>query len=49
MSNSQPLVSIALCTDNGAAYLFAQLYTLVNQTYSNIEIIAVDDNRQMIA
>jgi glycosyltransferase involved in cell wall biosynthesis len=43
MSNSQPLVSIALCTYNGAAYLSAQLYTLVNQTYTNIEIIAVDD------
>lgn len=41
--SSRPLVSIALCTYNGAAYLSAQLYTLVNQTYPNIEIIAVDD------
>jgi len=43
MSNSLPLVSIALCTYNGAAFLSAQLYTLVNQTYPHIEIIAVDD------
>lgn len=41
--SSQPLVSIALCTYNGAAYLPAQLDTLVNQSYPNIEIIAVDD------
>lgn len=38
-----PLVSIALCTYNGAAYLPQQLDTLVNQTYTNIEIVVVDD------
>ncbi|GAB2985868.1 hypothetical protein GCM10027049_26280 [Mucilaginibacter puniceus] len=38
-----PLVSIALCTYNGAAYLSQQLDTLVNQTYPNIEIVVVDD------
>ncbi len=38
-----PLVSIALCTYNGAVYLTQQLDTLVNQTYPNIEIIVVDD------
>jgi glycosyltransferase involved in cell wall biosynthesis len=38
-----PLVSIALCTFNGAEYLAEQLNTLVNQTYKQIEIIAVDD------
>ena len=43
MERGQPLVSIALCTYNGAAYLSAQLHTLVNQTYSNLEIIVVDD------
>jgi glycosyltransferase involved in cell wall biosynthesis len=37
------LVSIALCTYNGAAYLSQQLDTLVSQTYPNIEIIVVDD------
>jgi glycosyltransferase involved in cell wall biosynthesis len=39
-----PLVSIALCTYNGAAYLAQQLDTLVAQTYPNIEIVVVDDN-----
>jgi glycosyltransferase involved in cell wall biosynthesis len=37
------LVSIALCTYNGARYLAEQLDTLVNQTYPNLEIIVVDD------
>lgn len=39
----EPLVSIALCTYNGAKYLAPQLDTLINQTYKNIEIIVVDD------
>ena len=38
-----PLVSIALCTYNGAAYLAEQLDSLVGQSYPNLEIIAVDD------
>jgi glycosyltransferase involved in cell wall biosynthesis len=38
-----PLVSIALCTYNGAEFLAAQLDTLVSQTYQNIEIVVVDD------
>ena len=37
------IVSIALCTYNGAEYLAEQLDTLVSQTYPFIEIIAVDD------
>lgn len=37
------LVSIVLATYNGEAYLAKQLESLFNQTYSNIEIIAVDD------
>ncbi len=41
--NRSPLVSIALCTYNGAEYLSEQLDTLVNQTYKNIEIVVVDD------
>ena len=38
-----PLVSIALCIYNGERFLREQLDSLVNQTYSNIEIVAVDD------
>jgi glycosyltransferase involved in cell wall biosynthesis len=41
--NIIPLVSVALCTYNGAAYLREQLDTILQQTYSNIEVIAVDD------
>ncbi|MDB5141349.1 MAG: glycosyltransferase family 2 protein [Mucilaginibacter sp.] len=37
------LVSIALCTYNGAMYLNEQLNSLVSQTYTNLEIIVVDD------
>lgn len=39
----QPLISIALCTYNGGRFLAGQLDSLVNQTYKNIEIIAMDD------
>jgi glycosyltransferase involved in cell wall biosynthesis len=38
-----PLVSIALCTYNGARYLPQQLDSLLAQTFTNIEIVAVDD------
>lgn len=37
------LVSIALCTYNGEAYIREQLDSIVNQSYSPIELIAVDD------
>lgn len=40
---SHPLVSIALCTYNGAAFLLPQLDTIQQQTYPNIEIVIVDD------
>jgi glycosyltransferase involved in cell wall biosynthesis len=40
----KPLVSVALCTYNGATYLSGQLDTLVAQTYPNIEIVVVDDD-----
>lgn len=39
----KPLVSIALCTYNGAIYLKEQLDSLIAQTYSTIEIVVVDD------
>jgi len=38
-----PLVSIAMCTYNGAEFLIPQLDTLVNQTYQFVEIVVVDD------
>lgn len=38
-----PLVSIAMCTYNGAKYLEEQLNSLSAQSYSNLEIIIVDD------
>lgn len=41
--NSQPLVSIALCTYNGKKYLPEQLDSILNQSYQNLEIVVVDD------
>ncbi|NEU08986.1 glycosyltransferase [Flavihumibacter sp. R14] len=43
MSASMPLISVALCTYNGAVYLGEQLETILSQTYSNLEIIVADD------
>ena len=40
---NKPLVSIAVCTYNGEAFLKEQLDSLIDQTYQPIEIIAVDD------
>jgi len=37
------LVSIALCTFNGELYLPEQLQSILDQTYTNIEIIICDD------
>lgn len=37
------LVSIALCTYNGEKYLIEQLDSILNQTYTSLEIIVVDD------
>jgi glycosyltransferase involved in cell wall biosynthesis len=39
----QPLISILLCTYNGAAFLEEQLKSIEEQTYSNIEIICSDN------
>lgn len=38
-----PLISIALCTYNGARFIEEQLRSLLDQTYPNIEIVVVDD------
>ena len=39
----EPLVSIALCTYNGEKYISQQLDSILNQTYSNLEIVILDD------
>ncbi len=41
--NDKALVSIALCTYNGEAYLREQLDSIVNQSYAALELIVVDD------
>ena len=43
---NQILVSIAMATYNGELYVAQQLDSILNQTYSNLEIIIVDDNSQ---
>lgn len=40
---NNPLVSIALCTFNGASYLSQQLESLFAQSYRYFEIVAFDD------
>jgi glycosyltransferase involved in cell wall biosynthesis len=42
-ASSDPLISIALCTYNGAECLSQQLESLRSQSWRNIEIVAVDD------
>lgn len=42
-SAATPLVSIAMCTYNGEKYLAQQLDSLLQQTYTNTEIIITDD------
>lgn len=39
----EPLVSIIVCTYNGAAFLEEQLHSIFTQTYPNLEIIISDD------
>lgn len=38
-----PLISVAMCTYNGEDYLEKQLQSILNQTYSNLEVVIVDD------
>lgn len=42
-NSTYPLISIAMCTYNGAKYLREQLDSLVNQSYPNLEISIFDD------
>ena len=41
--NTRPLVSVILCTYNGGNYLNKQIDSILNQTYTNIELVIVDD------
>ncbi|PIY95157.1 MAG: hypothetical protein CO135_00405 [Candidatus Levybacteria bacterium CG_4_9_14_3_um_filter_35_16] len=43
MKNSKPLISILLPVHNAEKYLESCLNSLFNQSYKNIEIIAIDD------
>lgn len=40
---SEPLISIALCTYNGARHLREQIDSLLAQTHRNVEIVIADD------
>ena len=42
--NLNPLVSICIPTYNGSSYIEETLECVINQTYSNIEIIITDDS-----
>src|ERR1700712_5400324 len=39
-----PLISIVLCTYNGEDFLKEQLQSLLNQSWTNLEIIVSDDH-----
>lgn len=41
--NTEPLISVALCTFNGAKHVEEQLKSILSQSYKNIEVIVVDD------
>ena len=41
--NTRPLISIAMCTYNGEAYLNGQLVSFVKQTQRPDELVACDD------
>jgi glycosyltransferase involved in cell wall biosynthesis len=43
IKNTHGLVSIAMCTYNGAVHIKEQLDSLINQTYPHLEIVIVDD------
>lgn len=40
---NKPLVSVVMATYNGARFLREQLDSIINQTYTNLEIVIVDD------
>ena len=40
---THPMVSIAMCTYNGEKWLRAQLDSILSQTYTNLELVIIDD------
>lgn len=44
LKNPQPFVSIALCTYNGSKFLPEQIESVLNQEYTNFELVIVDDD-----
>lgn len=44
MTEANSLVSIALCTYNGAKYLKDQMDSIISQSYRPLEVVIVDDN-----
>jgi glycosyltransferase involved in cell wall biosynthesis len=43
LNTKPPLISIALCTYNGERFLEAQIESVLNQSWRNIELVIVDD------
>ncbi|TCZ67883.1 glycosyltransferase family 2 protein [Flaviaesturariibacter aridisoli] len=43
MKNGNPLVSVVMCTYNGARFVGEQLESILQQTYSPIEVVVADD------
>lgn len=43
MSSTQPLLSVVLCTHNGEKYLAEQLNSILQQTYTRLELVVCDD------
>ncbi|RYY38226.1 MAG: glycosyltransferase [Chitinophagaceae bacterium] len=43
MDTQQPLVSVVMCTYNGARFVGEQLESILQQTYSPLEVIVADD------